>query len=38
MQQKVRQMKVVNDCVERGIALITSYNKGWNSRPIFFVW
>ena len=27
MQQKVRQMKVVNDCAERGIALITTYNS-----------
>ena len=27
MKHKVRQMKVVNDCAERGIALITSFNK-----------
>ena len=27
MKHKVRQMKVVNDCAERGIALITTYNS-----------
>lgn len=27
MQQKVRQMKVINDCAERGIVLITTYNS-----------
>lgn len=27
MKHKVRQMKVVNDCAERGIALITSFNS-----------
>ena len=41
MQQKVRQMKVVNDCAERGIALITTYNSCIKMRiknSIFFVW
>ena len=27
MQQEVRQMKVINDCAERGNALITAYNR-----------
>jgi hypothetical protein len=27
MQTKVRQLKVINDCAERGIALITTYNN-----------
>lgn len=26
MREKARQMKVVNDCAERGIALITKFN------------
>jgi len=27
MQEKARQMKVVNDCAERGIALVEEYNS-----------
>jgi hypothetical protein len=27
MEERVRQMKVINDCAERGIALITTYNS-----------